>query len=176
MIHLIFEKRDTFFQQLNQYMTTNCLSIVHIEHIFCMSKIDLNNFMRLHITHLQSNGVYRMYSTCTYNRQTICCYFLVELIKKKLSLYKKKPFFDLPRQVIFLSCSAFFARYFCCSSLSWNKTISNLKTRYWGHTWSRSKGRVIHLFLEVFSVWYQWGSKSTNDNSTGKERTVANLG
>ena len=49
MIHLIFEKRDTFFQQLNQNMTTNCLSIVHIEHIFCKSKIDLNNLGGYHL-------------------------------------------------------------------------------------------------------------------------------
>ena len=135
----------------------------------------ITTLMRIHITHLQTNGVYRMYSTCTYNRQTICFYFLVELIKKIFSHYKKKTVIDLPRQVIFLSCWAFFVWYFCCSSLSWNKTISNLKMRYWGHTWSRRKGRVIHLLFEVFSVWYQCGSKSTNDNSNGRERTVANL-
>ena len=137
MVHLIFEKSDAFFQQLNQNIATDCSEQFYAH------------------THLQTNGVHRMYSTCTYNRQTICCYFLVELIKKNILSLQKKTVIDLPRQVIFLSCSAFFAWYFCCSSLSWNKTISSFSTRYWGHTWSRSKIRVFNLLSEVFSTLSQ---------------------
>ena len=83
---------------------------------------------------------------------------------------------DLPRQVIFLSCSPFFVWYFCCSSLSWNKTISNLMTLYWGHICKRSKGRVINLLTEVFSVSSQCGIRRRVDKIMGKERMVANLG
>ena len=131
--------------------------------MFCKSKIELDNCMHTH--------TYKpmVYTECTQHVHTIDKQSVVTFWLN----YKKKTVIDLPRQVIFLSCSAFFAWYFCWSSLSWNKTISSFKTRYWGHTWSRSKGRVIHLLLEVFSVWYQCGIKSTKDSSTGMERMVA---
>ena len=50
---------------LNQNMATNCLSIVHIEYMFCMSKIDLNNFMHIH--------TYKpmVYTECTQHVHTI---------------------------------------------------------------------------------------------------------
>ena len=139
--------------------------------MFCNSKIDLNNFMYI--------PTYKpmMCTECAQHVHTSnLLLFFVQLIKTTYCSNYKKTVIDLPRQVIFLSCSAFFSWYSCWFSRFLNKIISSFKIRYWGHTWSRSKGRVIHLLLEVFSVWYQCGIKSTKDSSTGMERTVANMG
>ena len=58
-------KRDAFFQQLNQNLATDCSSIVHIEYMLCMSKIDLNNFMHIHTYNPM------VYTECTQHVHTI---------------------------------------------------------------------------------------------------------
>ena len=77
---------------------------------------------------------------------------------------------------MFLSCCSFLEWYFCWSFLSLNNKISNLMTLYWGHICKRSKGRVVNLLTEVFSVSSQCGIRRRVDKMMGKERMVANLG
>ena len=74
MVHLMFNKSDAFFiigwflHQLNQNIETDCSSIVHIEYMFCMSKIDWTILCTYALTNQWcAQSVFNMYIQWTNN-------------------------------------------------------------------------------------------------------------